>query len=253
MRRIMTMEILAEGARALLGLELTEVQLEAFQIYYQELADWNERTNLTAVTNYEEVQIRHFLDSLTLAYPKLRGDPDDKLFDMATANLLDIGAGAGFPGLPLKIIYPQLHLTLVDSVGKKTNFLTHLVNKLQLQNVTVLTGRAEDLGQQPEHRERYDVATGRAVAALPVLAEYCLSLCKIGGLFIAPKKADITDELASAQVAIAKLGGSLRHTPEFELEPNSRDKRKLIVVDKVKPTPSGYPRRAGLPAKRPIS
>lgn len=247
------MEILAERAKVLLGLELTAAQLQAFQIYYEELADWNERTNLTAVTGYEEVQVRHFLDSLTLASPKLLGDNPDNPFDIATASLLDIGAGAGFPGLPLKIIYPQLRLTLLDSVGKKTNFLTHIADKLHLQNVTVVTGRAEELGQQPEHRERYDVATGRAVAALPVLAEYCLPFCKVGGLFIAPKKADIAEEIASASVAVTKLGGSLRQTPEFELEPNSDDKRILIVVDKVAPTPSGYPRRAGLPSKRPIS
>lgn len=247
------METLATQAKNLLNIELTPGQLAAFQTYYTEMVAWNERTNLTGITDYQEVQVKHFLDGLTLASPTLRGDKPSGVFDLTNAALIDIGAGAGFPGLPLKLLFPQMRLTLVDSVGKKTAFLSHLVGKLRLEGVTVLTGRAEDLGQQQAHRERYDLATGRAVANLAVLAEYCLPLCKLGGLFIAPKKGKLDEEIAAAQPAIKMLGGRLRQTPNFEFEPDAHDHRLLIVADKIEPTPSVYPRRAGLPAKRPLT
>ncbi len=247
------MESLATHAKNLLNIELTASQLEAFQLYYTEMLAWNERVNLTGITDCQEVQVKHFLDALTLASPTLRGDALFHVFDMTDAALIDIGAGAGFPGLPLKLLFPKMRLTLVDSVGKKTAFLSHLVGKLGLEGVTVLTGRAEDLGQQQAHRERYDMATGRAVANLAVLTEYCLPLCKVGGLFVAPKKGKLDEEIAAAQPAIKILGGKLRQTPAFEFEPNAHDHRQLIAADKIEPTPSAYPRRAGLPAKRPIT
>ena len=247
------MESLAVHAKNLLNIELTAIQLEAFQIYYTEMLAWNERTNLTGITDYQEVQVKHFLDALTLASPTLRGEAVSTVFDISEVALIDIGAGAGFPGLPLKLLYPKMRLTLVDSVGKKTAFLSHLVGKLRLEGVTVLTGRAEDLGQQQAHRERYNMATGRAVANLAVLAEYCLPLCKVGGLFVAPKKGQLDKEITLAQPAIKLLGGELRQTPTFEFEPETHDQRQLLVVDKIAPTPSAYPRRAGLPAKRPIT
>ena len=247
------MESLAVHAKNLLNIELTAIQLEAFQIYYTEMLAWNERTNLTGITDYQEVQVKHFLDALTLASPTLRGEAVSTVFDISEVALIDIGAGAGFPGLPLKLLYPKMRLTLVDSVGKKTAFLSHLVGKLRLEGVTVLTGRAEDLGQQQAHRERYNMATGRAVANLAVLAEYCLPLCKVGGLFVAPKKGQLDKEITLAQPAIKLLGGELRQTPTFEFEPEMHDQRQLLVVDKIAPTPSAYPRRAGLPAKRPIT
>jgi 16S rRNA (guanine527-N7)-methyltransferase len=249
------MEILAEQAKKVLDLDLTTAQLNTFQLYYTELINWNSHTNLTAITEYAEVQIKHFLDSLTLASPLWRGDSAKQTQAVSWSNLalIDIGAGAGLPGVALKILYPELRLTLVDSVGKKTAFLSQLVAKLNLPNVTVLTGRAEDLGQQPAHRERYDIATGRAVAALAVLAEYCLPLCKVGGIFIAPKKGDLSQELEQAKPAITKLGGQLRQTKPFELESGTSDKRLLVVADKIKASPTEYPRRAGVPAKRPLS
>jgi len=247
------MESLAVHAKNLLNIELTAIQLEAFQIYYTEMLAWNERTNLTGITDYQEVQVKHFLDALTLASPTLRGEAVSTVFDISEVALIDMGAGAGFPGLPLKLLYPKMRLTLVDSVGKKTAFLSHLVGKLRLEGVTVLTGRAEDLGQQQAHRERYNMATGRAVANLAVLAEYCLPLCKVGGLFVAPKKGQLDKEITLAQPAIKLLGGELRQTPTFEFEPETHDQRQLLVVDKIAPTPSAYPRRAGLPAKRPIT
>jgi 16S rRNA (guanine527-N7)-methyltransferase len=244
-------ELLARGARELLGIELSQEQLAKFQLYYEELVRRNEQVNLTAITEYSAVQTRHFLDSLALASPALRGDPPDKPFDLSKASLIDIGAGAGFPGLPLKILYPQMHLTLVESVGKKATFLREIAATLELSGVTVVTDRAEEVGQSKEHRAKYDLATGRAVAALAVLAEYCIPLVKRGGLFIAPKKGELTVELTTAQKAVTILGGKQRATPQFVL-PGESDPRLLVVIDKVKQTPSTYPRRVGTPAKSPI-
>jgi 16S rRNA (guanine527-N7)-methyltransferase len=247
-------ELLAKSAQELLGLELSQEQLERFELYYRELVSRNEQINLTAITEYEAVQIRHFLDSLTLASPRLRADPSNKPLDMAKAALIDIGAGAGFPGLPLKILYPQIRLTLVESVGKKAVFLQEIAAKLGLSEVIVVTGRAEEIGQMGEHRAKYEVATGRAVANLAVSAEYCLPLVKTGGLFIAPKKGKLTEEIGTAQKAIQVLGGKLRSTPVFRLpQDNAEEERRLIVVEKVAVTPLSYPRRTGLPQKRPIS
>ena len=246
------LELLYTQAQQLLNLTLTEQQLERFQTYYQEMVDWNERMNLTSVTEYEAVQTRHFLDSLTLASPELRGDPTGKPFDLTHARIIDIGAGAGFPGFPLKILYPEAKLTVVDSVGKKTTFLTHLAEKLGLQNVTVLNGRAEELGQQTAHREKYDLATGRAVAAWPVLAEYCLPLCRVGGLFIAPKKGDLSTELAASEKIAKVLGAKLRPTVSFSLPDEPNDPRRLVVAQKTGPTSKLYPRRTGVPSKQPL-
>lgn len=249
------MELLAQSARELLGLELSAGQLAQFQQYYEEMVSRNAQVNLTAITEYEAVQLRHFLDSLTLASPVLRGDPPDAPLDLAEASLIDIGAGAGFPGIPLKILYPNLKLTLVESVGKKVSFLKEIATKLNLTNVMVVTGRAEEVGRMAEHREKYDVATARAVASMAVLAEYCLPLVRVGGIFIALKKGDLSGELAEANKAIGLLGGQLRPSPLFSLpsDNSSSDERRLIVVEKRSATPSDYPRRTGLPSKRPIS
>ncbi len=234
-----------------LGLTLDEAQLAKFQLYYEILVDWNSRINLTSIIEYEAVQIRHFLDSLTLASRSLRGDLPGHPFHLSDARVIDIGAGAGFPGLPLKILYPKLKLTLVESVGKKTNFLAELMRALGFPDVAIVTGRAEELGQSSAHREKYDLATGRAVAAWPVLAEYCLPLCRVGGLFIAPKKADIATELNHAPQIAKLLGGQLRPTDAFTL-PGDTDLRRLVVTQKVRPTPKAYPRRTGLPSKEPL-
>lgn len=245
------MELLAKTAKEMLGIDLSAEQLGQFQQYYEALVSRNEQVNLTAITGYEAVQLRHFLDSLTLASPALRGDPAGKPFDLSKASLIDIGAGAGFPGLPLKILYPQIRVTLVESVGKKAAFLSEVAKQLGLTDVTVLTGRAEEIGQSREHREKYDLATGRAVAALAVLAEYCLPLVRVGGLFIAPKKGELAEEIRSAEKAIQVLGGQLRASLSFHL-PDEEDRRQLIVVEKIAKTPANYPRRTGLPAKRPL-
>lgn len=247
------LETLQKEASERLGLSLSQEQLNSFQLYYQEMVEWNERINLTSIIEYEAVQVRHFLDSLTLASSELRGDPPDKPLNLNKASLIDIGAGAGFPGLPLKIIYPGLKLVLVDSVGKKTAFLTHLAAKLSFQEVQVITGRAEELGQDPAHREKYNIATGRAVAAWPVLAEYCLPLCRVGGLFISPKKGDLSGELKAAPEVAHLLGAKMRVTPSFELPGDTPgDVRQLIVAQKTGRTARLYPRRTGVPSKQPL-
>ena len=237
------MELLEAGAEEW-GLILTPDQVEAFERYYQQLVVWNERVNLTAITDYEEVQIRHFLDSLSCL---------QVLTDLAPeARCIDIGAGAGFPGLPLKIIRPQLRLTLLESTGKKVRFLEHMVRKLGLQGVESIKGRAEELGRRPDHRESHDVALARAVAQLPVLLEYALPLLKLGGVFVAQKGMEIEEELVGARPAMEVLGGRLKEVRAVHL-PGLEAARHLVVVEKVASTPQKYPRRVGLPGKRPLT
>lgn len=235
------MEHLINGAKAL-GLPLSPSQVQAFQRYADELLAWNKRLNLTAITTPEGIQIKHFLDSLTclLAIPPTSGP----------RRVIDVGTGAGFPGVPLKIYDPNIHLTLLESVRKKAAFLEHLVQTLDLQDVEIIVGRAETLGQDPRHRETYDVVVARAVAELPVLAEYCLPFCRVGGLFLAQKKAGIDEEIKSAEGAIDTLGGILHKVIPVNLP--DTDPRQIIVVKKVRPTPPRYPRRVGVPAKRPL-
>ena len=224
-----------------LGFSLTPRQLEQFEVYYHELMDWNSRMNLTAVKDYEGVQVRHFLDSLT-AGPYL-GE--------GTESLLDIGAGAGFPGVPLKIAFPQLKLTLVDSVGKKTGFLRHVVEELGLEDVEVHTGRAEDLACHPTARESFDVVVTRGVAVMQVLMELTLPFCRTGGMVMTWKKGDLEPEIAASLHAMEVLGGRLREVVVVNAE-GLRDGRVIVLVDKVKASPAKYPRRPGLPQKRPL-
>ncbi len=250
------LELLQKYAGQWLQLELGRDQMERYQLYYQELVDWNQRMNLTAITEYEAVQVRHFLDSLTLAAPWLRGDAAGQSFELSQAKLIDIGAGAGFPGLPLKILYPAIKLTLVESITKKTTFLRHVCAELGFQDVEIINARAEDLGQSPDYREQYDLATGRAVAAWVVLAEYCLPLCRLGGLFIAPKKGDLQLELAHSRPVAELLGAKLRATPAFQMpgeNPDPAQQRRLVVAEKYRSTPKAYPRAAGQPAKQPLA
>jgi len=222
------------------GLRLDQRQIEQFARYSAELRTWNTRVNLTAITDEEGIVARHFLDSLRCALSW--GD--------APSSLIDIGSGAGFPGLPLKILRPELRVALVESVGKKAAFLRHMIAALDLRDVTVLTARAETVGRDPQHREQYDVVTARAVAELATLAEYCLPLCRVHGHVLAPKGSDIADEIARARTAIERLGGRL-----ISVEPvviPGVEPRTLVVIAKVAPTPAAYPRAVGVPARRPI-
>lgn len=237
------MEKLTHEFYALSGVKLRSQQLAAFSQYEKELALWNETFSLTAIRNREEVRVKHFLDSLS-AYLALRGTKIE--------SLVDLGTGAGFPGIPLKILCPGIKLTLIESVGKKVAFCKHIVQTLALENVEVLQIRAEAMGQDPAYREKYDWAIARAVAVMPVLTEYLLPLVRVGGKVLAMKGEDAPAEVHSAANAIQILGGHLRRLIPVTL-PGVVATRHLVVIDKVAATPERYPRREGIPNKRPLS
>lgn len=225
-----------------LDLDLTGVQIEQFEKYYRLLEEANKSINLTAITDEREVAIKHFLDSLTCQAAAGLGDG---------LQVADIGTGAGFPGLPLKIYRPGIILTLVESLEKRVKFLKNVVTALSLGKTGVIHARAEDFCRDGEHRERYDLAVARAVAGLPVLLEYCLPAVKEGGLFVAMKGPKVEDEIKAAGNALAILGGSLEDVINLRL-PLAGDERNLVVVRKISHTPANYPRRAGMPQKRPL-
>jgi 16S rRNA (guanine527-N7)-methyltransferase len=224
-----------------LKINLTPAQNALFEQYQALLLEWNQKFNLTAITDPQEMQLKHFYDSLTC----LRAIPPD------AQSLIDIGCGAGLPGIPLKIMLPQLKLVLADSVGKKVEFCKIAAKELGLTDVTALHARAEDLGQDKAHREQYDWAIARAVAPLPVLAEYLLPLVRVGGSMLAQKGASAASELELANKAIRVLGGGQAKLDAFEL-PVTHDQRALIQVVKEKNTPAQYPRKAGTPSKKPL-
>lgn len=234
------MEKLLKEIQNLTGLKLTARQAAAFQHYEMLLMEWNARFNLTAVRDVEGVRTKHFLDSLTCM---------QAWREMPPAKLIDVGTGAGFPGIPLKIVLPALQLTLVESVGKKADFCRLVVQELELDKVQVVQARAEDLGQQKAHREQYDWAVARAVANLPVLAEYLLPLVRVGGGMLAQKGEGGPAEAQQAERAIKLLGGRLRHLKPVQL-PGIAEDRYLVIIDKIAGTPPQYPRRVGLAAKK---
>ncbi len=224
------------------GLSLSDEQLGQFAVYEALLLEWNERMSLTAIREPRAIRIRHFLDSLSCA--TVTGPLDDQ-------SLIDVGSGAGFPGLPLKILYPAMRLTLVDSVVKKTRFLERVVDDLGLRQVTVIADRAEALGQDPIHREQYDWVVARAVAELRVLAEYLLPLCKVDGFALAQKGDSAPAESDAARQAVAMLGGGPITITPVRL-PETDQTHNLVRIAKIGPTPARYPRRPGIPAKRPL-
>ena len=236
------MEKLVQDVQNLTGLHLTPRQVAAFQLYEQELLDWNSRFNLTAIRDVEGVRTKHFLDSLSCLLV---------MRDKPLRRLIDIGTGAGFPGIPLKIVIPNLQLTLVESVGKKADFCRHVVEALKLDNVQVVIARAEESGQNPAFREQFDWAAARAVANLTTLVEFLLPLVKIGGAMLAQKGESGPAEAHAAEKALQILGGRLRQVIPVTL-PGVAEDRYLIVIDKVAATPSGYPRRPGVPAHKPL-
>ncbi|MDN3451122.1 16S rRNA (guanine(527)-N(7))-methyltransferase RsmG [Planococcus sp. APC 3906] len=224
------------------GIQLTDGQLAQFQTYFKELVEWNEKMNLTAITDQPSVYLKHFYDSITAAF---------YLDFTKSMKLCDVGAGAGFPSIPLKICFPHIEVTIVDSLNKRIQFLTHLSDKLNLSGVRFVHARAEDFGQS-EHREKYDLVTARAVARLSVLAELCVPLVKNGGLFAAMKAASAPDELADAKNALEKLGVKNENVYSFKL-PVEESERYIQVFRKFKATPKKYPRKPGMPNKSPIA
>ena len=238
------MDKLKSGAAGL-GLHLSSGQLHQFEVYYRELVDWNQRLNLTGITDYKSAQVTHFLDSLTVILG-LDGLPADR-----GLKIIDVGSGAGFPGLPLGIVLPDLRLTLLEATTKKVRFLEHIKAQLGLDNVEIVTGRAEEAAHDKAYREKFDIAVSRAVAPLPVLAELTLPFCAVGALLIALKKGDISPEIDRSSQAISALGGKINRVEEIRLE-EFQDNRCLVIIDKIQATPHKYPRRPGIPAKRPI-
>lgn len=222
------------------GLPLTADQCALFSIYATELQRWNEHTNLTAITDRDAIYRRHFLDALALA----------RFWGAPPGRMIDIGSGAGFPGVPLAIVYPTIQLTLVDSVGKKTAFLSHLIGRLRLSGAQVLTARAEELGHLSEHRESHDLVTARAVADLRVLAEYALPLLRVGGRLLAPKGPGAYAEAEAAAHAVSLLGGELLGVEPIELP--GLEPRTVVVIQKRAPTDRRYPRPVGVPARKPL-
>lgn len=225
-----------------LGVSLTDKQIEQFLIYYELLTEWNSFMNLTAITEYEDVLKKHFLDSVSLIQAV---DVRKEL------TLIDVGTGAGFPGLALKIAYPELKVTLLDSLQKRIQFLDAVIEKLGLEGIETIHGRAEDFAKPQKLRESFDLCVSRAVANLSTLSEYCLPFVKVGGYFIPYKSEKIAQEKEEAEKALELLGGKFERQVEFML-PSSDIYRNLFVIKKVKETPKKFPRKAGLPAKEPI-
>ena len=238
------MDKLKSGA-AKVGLDLSPGQLQKFELYYRELTDWNTKINLTSVTGYEEVQITHFLDSLTVILGFHSPQPDKQL------SIIDVGTGAGFPGIPLRIVLPEIRLVLLESTAKKAEFLRYITAKLELDNVEIVRGRAEEVAHNESYRERFDIVVSRALALLNVLAELTLPFCAIGGRLIAQKKGDISQEVYQSSRAVSIMGGEVSEVLDITLD-EFDDDRCLVIIDKVKATPSKYPRRPGIPAKKPI-
>jgi 16S rRNA (guanine527-N7)-methyltransferase len=236
------MEELVHAAQQLFGIHLTGRQVVALITFENDLLAWNQKFNLTAIRDTEGIRTKHFLDSFSCVLAWKENPPK---------RLIDVGTGAGFPGIPLKILYPSMQLTLVESVGKKASFCRHAVEILKLDAVEVVTARAEEVGQMSAHRESYDWAVARAVANLPVLAEYLLPLVQVGGKMLAQKGHSGPAEAHNAELALKLLGGQMRQLLPVTL-PGVSEERYLVVVDKVAATPSQYPRKPGFPAKKPL-
>ena len=223
-------------------MKLSDKQRELFDLYYEILTDWNSKMNLTAITDKDEVWLKHFEDSLSL----------EQMIDLNKVDtVIDVGTGAGFPGIPLKIVYPHLRLTLLDSLDKRVRFLDNVINQLGLQDVEAVHGRAEDMARQEDYREKFDLCVSRAVAALPVLTELCVPFVKVGGFFVSYKAERAAEEIESSKAAIDLLGATIGDIKEFRLS-GTDNTRTLIRIDKSYATSDKYPRRAGIPSKKPL-
>lgn len=225
-----------------LNIQINEIQKKQFDTFYSMLVEWNKVMNLTGITEYEEVIEKHFVDSLSIV----------NIFDLSEVNtVIDVGTGAGFPGIPLKIAFPHLKITLLDSLNKRINFLDSVIDELKLDGIYTIHGRAEDFAKKDDYRERYDLCVSRAVANLSTLSEYCLPYIRVGGMFISYKSGDVDDEVLESKKAISILGGKLDNVVKFQL-PGTDINRSFIKIEKIKNTGKKYPRKAGLPTKEPL-
>lgn len=225
-----------------LSIVLNDKQIQQFEQYYNILVEWNKVMNLTAITEYEEVVEKHFLDSLTIV---------NAIHVEKIETLIDVGTGAGFPGIPLKIAFPHLKVTLLDSLNKRIKFLNEVIDLLELNDIKVIHGRAEDYAKQAEYREQYDICVSRAVANLATLSEYCLPYVKVDGLFVPYKSGEIDEELKSSEKAVSILGGKVEEVVKFQL-PGTDIGRSFVKIHKIKETKKKYPRKAGMPTKEPL-
>ena len=225
-----------------IGITLNERQKQQFDKYYEMLVEWNKAMNLTGITEYDEVNLKHFTDSLTIA----RTQEMQKV-----QSVIDIGTGAGFPGIPLKIAFPHLKVVLLDSLNKRIKFLEAVIEELGLENISTINGRAEDFAKKKEYREQFDLCVSRAVANLSTLSEYCLPFVAVNGSFVSYKSGDSEEEIHQAKHAISLLGGKVKNVDKFQL-PGTDMGRALVEIKKTKQTPGKYPRKAGLPAKEPL-
>ena len=225
-----------------LGIILSDTQKQQFKKFYELLVEWNKVMNLTGITEYEEINEKHFVDSLSIV----------KMIDVNNyINVIDVGTGAGFPGIPLKIAFPHLKIVLLDSLNKRINFLNKVIDELGLQNIKTIHGRAEDFARQNEYREQFDLCVSRAVANLSTLSEYCLPYVRVGGLFIPYKSGEINEEVSKAEKAILTLGGKIKDIYKFQL-PGTEINRSFVNINKVNSTIKKFPRKAGLPSKEPL-
>ena len=235
------LRVLEDGCREY-GICLTEVQKQQFVRYFELLTEWNKVMNLTGITEFQEVLLKHFLDSLSIV----------KAVNMEQIHTcIDVGTGAGFPGIPLKIAFPHVQVTLLDSLKKRLHFLDEVINELGLEGIKTVHGRAEDGARRAEHREQYDLSVSRAVSRLAALSEYCMPYVREGGIFVSYKSGKASEELTEAKKAISALGGEVSQKKDFKLFQTDMD-RTLVVIKKIKATPKKYPRKAGTPAKEPI-
>jgi 16S rRNA (guanine527-N7)-methyltransferase len=239
------MEVLTNGAFKL-GIELNDEHKRLFELYYQELLAWNKRVNLTTIIDYKEVQLKHFLDSLTFTLILTEEE-----LTAQNLSIIDIGTGAGFPGIPIKIIFPRVKLALLDSTAKKTTFLCHLIRKMKILDVDVITGRAEEVAHYPLYRQKFNLVVSRALAPMSTLVELALPFCQIGGKFIAYKKGKIDEEIGEAVGSLDIIGGKIIQIKKVVVEELGNE-RYLVVVKKIFQTPAKYPRRSGIPSKKPI-
>ena len=226
----------------MLSVEVDRKKIDQFNQFYDLIVEWNNVMNLTAITDYKDVVEKHFLDSLSI-------ERILKLDDIKA--VMDVGTGAGFPGMPLKIIYPELKITLLDSLNKRVKFLNEVIRQLELKNIDAIHGRAEDIGKNENYREKYDLCVSRAVANLATLSEYCMPFVRVGGVFVSYKSGDIDEEVLKSKKAISLFGGKIDEVVKFQL-PGTDINRAFVKIKKIKKTPKKYPRKSGIPSKEPL-